>query len=133
LTATRRARSPGPGLHSTILSFLRLHSELFIRSPSLTSHSDAKRIEIVHRMNENNKMGKEAWVRQHLGEEVLVIVVYPTQTKKEALVEKYGESEANRCKLIDDYDKNTRMFGENGFLIESAGDVRLQTYLSRKK
>lgn len=80
-------------------------------------------------MNKNNKTGKERWVQRYFSSEMTVIVVLPSQTKKEALNEKYGVSVASQCALVDDLDKNAKLFGSNGYLIQSAGDVRLQNFM----
>lgn len=84
-------------------------------------------------MNKNNKRGKELWVERNLPEAHIVLIVFQNQTKKQVLSEKYGEAIADACQLIDDYEKNTRIFGKNGFLIQSAGDVRLHNFLKKRK
>eukprot|EP01127_Copromyxa_protea_P024134 TRINITY_DN9359_c0_g1_i3.p1 TRINITY_DN9359_c0_g1~~TRINITY_DN9359_c0_g1_i3.p1 ORF type:complete len:302 (-),score=67.18 TRINITY_DN9359_c0_g1_i3:2-799(-) len=94
--------------------------------------NDAKREQIVSKMNTNNKKGKEAFAKRVLGSDTVIVVVLPSQTKKKALSDTYGQTFAEDSKLIDDYDKNVLEFGTNGFFIPSAGHVRLQDHLKKK-
>jgi len=90
----------------------------------------SKRDDIVSRMDKNNSLGKQEWAKKNIDcDKIEVICVLASQNKKEALVSKYGNVAANQSLLLDDYDKNTKIFGKNGYLIESAGDIRLQTWL----
>lgn len=123
-----------PGSVDNIAKFGReVGAKYILNNGQAKRSSNAQKAEFLEKMNRNNKLGKELWVAKHFSEEDVIVVVLSTQTKKEALKEKYGHKPAEDSKLIDDYDKNTKLFGANGFLIASAGSVRLQQYLPKFK
>eukprot|EP01126_Amoeba_proteus_P017946 TRINITY_DN1889_c0_g1_i5.p1 TRINITY_DN1889_c0_g1~~TRINITY_DN1889_c0_g1_i5.p1 ORF type:complete len:115 (-),score=37.28 TRINITY_DN1889_c0_g1_i5:173-517(-) len=85
--------------------------------------------EILSKMNINNKRGKELWALANLGPDTRLIVVPTNLEKKQQLEEIFGVESVKFSRLVDDYDKNTKIFGKDGWLIPSAGNIRLQNFL----